>query len=280
MKALMLIVAALLMAGCASVPMASSDQDARAKTFAVAPGKANIYVYRNEMMGAAIKMPVILDGQVVGETSAKSYFALEVAPGRHTLASQSASNSVVDVVAQAGKNYFVWQEVKMGMLSAGSKLQLVDDATGRAAVADCSLIASAAGLSNVAGAVAPAPAASAAAAPAVEATGGATAPVAATAATAPAAAAPVAAPAAAPAGLGIQMPVYKQSPVAAGKPVARGKLEFEAESAAIASGCKTADGTRPAATLVDTGGGFEAFEIACAGKTMKVRCESFSCVVN
>ena len=63
MKALMLIVAALLMAGCASVPMASSDQDARAKTFAVAPGKANIYVYRNEMMGAAIKMPVILDGK-------------------------------------------------------------------------------------------------------------------------------------------------------------------------------------------------------------------------
>ena len=159
MKALVLIAAAMMIAGCASVPMAGGDQDARAKSFAVAPGKANVYVYRNEILGAALKLQVTFDGQVVGDTAAKSYFALEVAPGRHTLASQSDGNGILELNTVAGKNYFVWQEVKMGILSGGSKLQVVDDTTGRAGVNECSLIVAANGLS-AAPAAASAPAAS------------------------------------------------------------------------------------------------------------------------
>lgn len=277
MKALVLIAAAMAIAGCASVPMAGGDQDTRAKTFAVAPGKSNVYVYRNEILGAALKLQVTFDGQVIGDTAAKSYFALEVAPGRHTLASQSDGNGILELNTVAGKNYFVWQEVKMGILSGGSKLQLVDDTTGRAGVNECSLIVSAHGLSA-------APAAAAATPPASAADTGAPAPQAPAAASvpAPAVVAPAApaqsAPTAVVPGLpGVEMPVYKQSPSAAGKPVARGKFEFEAESAAMASGCKTADGARPLATLIDTGGGFEVFDVKCMNKAVKVRCESFGC---
>jgi len=115
--------------------MASPEQDAQSKTFSVKPGKANIYVYRNEVLGAAIKMDVSLDGKPVGQTAAKTFFALEVAPGKHTLQGDSA----LDLTAEAGKNYFVWQEVKMGFI-AGNKLQLVDEATGKAGVAECKLI--------------------------------------------------------------------------------------------------------------------------------------------
>ena len=46
------------------------------------------------------------------------------------------------------------------------------------------------------------------------------------------------------------------------------------------SGCKTADGARPLATLIDTGGGFEVFDVKCVNKSVKVRCESFGCAVN
>jgi hypothetical protein len=133
---LSLMAGAAFLTGCASVPMASLEQDAQTKTFSVKPGKANIYVYRNESMGAAIKMDVSLDGKPVGQTAAKTFFALEVAPGKHTL----QGDSVLDLTAQAGKNYFVWQEVKMGILVAGNKLQLVDEATGKAGVAECKLI--------------------------------------------------------------------------------------------------------------------------------------------
>lgn len=129
-----------LLTGCASVPMASPELDSKAKSFNVAPGKSNIYIYRNENFGAAMKLAVVVDGKALGQTAAKTYFAVEVEPGKHTVVSMAENTSNLDLVTEVGKNYFVWQEVKMGVLSARSKLQLVDEATGKAAVGECKLI--------------------------------------------------------------------------------------------------------------------------------------------
>jgi hypothetical protein len=134
------IVAVALSTGCASVQMASADRDTAAKSFATKADKANIYVYRNESMGAAVKMDVTLDGKALGQTAAKTYFKVEVPAGEHTLISKAENDSVLAVKADAGKNYFVWQEVKMGVLYARSALQLVDEAAGKAAVQECKLI--------------------------------------------------------------------------------------------------------------------------------------------
>ncbi|WP_168196438.1 hypothetical protein [Bdellovibrio sp. NC01] len=38
------------------------------------------------------------------------------------------------------KNYYVWQEVKMGILWARTKLHKVDEAEGQAGVRQCSLV--------------------------------------------------------------------------------------------------------------------------------------------
>jgi PBP1b-binding outer membrane lipoprotein LpoB len=132
------IAAALLISGCASVPMASPEADASAKAFQIDPSKAGIYIYRNEIMGAAIKMPVLLNNVSVGSTTAKTYIFHQVDPGTHVITSQSDVTLSLDV--QAGSNYFVWQEVKMGALSARSQLHLVDEATGKAGVAGCKLV--------------------------------------------------------------------------------------------------------------------------------------------
>ena len=134
------LLAVVLASGCASVPMASPELDSAAKSFAVKPGTANIYVYRNENFGAALKMPVALDGRLVGDTAAKTYLLLEVAPGPHTVVSKTENDSSVTLNAAAGHNYFLWQEVKMGLMSARSYLQEVDEATGKAGVAECKLI--------------------------------------------------------------------------------------------------------------------------------------------
>jgi hypothetical protein len=134
------VLAVALASGCASVQMASPEQDAAAKSFAVKPDKANIYVYRNENFGAAMKMPVALDGKLAGDTAAKTYLMLEVAPGAHTVVSKTENDSAVTLNAVAGRNYFLWQEVKMGMMGARSNLQVVDEATGRAGVAECKLV--------------------------------------------------------------------------------------------------------------------------------------------
>ena len=134
------VLTAMLVSGCASVQMASDAQDSAAKTFQVKPGKANIYVFRNETFGAALKMPVALNGRLVGDTASKTYLMMEVDPGKHTVVSKTENDSTVEVNAVAGRNYFVWQEVKMGLMSARSNLQIVDEATGRAGVNECKLI--------------------------------------------------------------------------------------------------------------------------------------------
>jgi hypothetical protein len=130
----------VLATGCASVPMAKPELDTAAKSYSVKPDKANIYVYRNETFGAAIKMPVVLNGKLVGDTAAKTFLILEVPPGKHTVMSKTENDSTVTVDAAAGRNYFLWQEVKMGMFAARSSLQQVDDAIGKAGIAECKLI--------------------------------------------------------------------------------------------------------------------------------------------
>ena len=134
------LVLVVLTSGCASVPMASPERDAAAKTFTVKPDKANIYVYRNEMLGAAIKMPLVLNGKLVADISAGTYLLLEVSPGDHTIVSKTENDSTLTLTAAAGRNYFIWQEAKMGLFSPRSELQLVDEAIGKVGVAECKLV--------------------------------------------------------------------------------------------------------------------------------------------
>lgn len=135
-----LLLALALLSGCASVPMASPEKDAAAKALKVAPGKSVIYVYRNESFGAAVKMDVDLDGRRMGATVADTYLFAEVEPGMHKIGSHAENDVYLDVNAEAGKAYFVWQEVKMGLMYARSRLQLVDETEGRNAIQECKLI--------------------------------------------------------------------------------------------------------------------------------------------
>ena len=132
---------ALAISGCATSPVATDSLDQAAKTFIPKPGKANVYVYRNEMFGGAVSMEVFLNGQSVGRTGAQTYLLLEVPPGKHTITSKAENESRVELTVEAGKNYFVWQEVKMGIMSARNQLQVVNETAGRAGVAESKLLA-------------------------------------------------------------------------------------------------------------------------------------------
>ncbi|KAF0812955.1 hypothetical protein IGB42_02350 [Andreprevotia sp. IGB-42] len=138
-SALIALVAVSLFSGCASFPAAKESADKAAKEFKAAPGKANIYVYRNETLGAALSMPVALDGKAAGKTGPMSFFAFEVEPGKHQLFSE-AGESRLEVNTEAGQSYYVWQEVKMGLMVGGSKLQIVDAAVGQKGVLACKMI--------------------------------------------------------------------------------------------------------------------------------------------
>ena len=137
-----LLVFVLSLTGCASVPMANKDADAQAKTFAPAADQATLYIYRNEKMGSAVKMSVLVDGKDIGKTAAGTYIRQTLPAGTHVLVSKAENDASLDIDVKAGQTYFVWQEVKMGFVSARSALHLVDEQKGRAGVEQCSLVQS------------------------------------------------------------------------------------------------------------------------------------------
>lgn len=127
------------LAGCASVPMGDAKQDAALKTFTVPAEKAGIYIYRNESMGAAVKMDVAVDGTVIGQTAAKTYLYKEVTPGKHTVSSKAENTDTIEIDAKPGTLTYIWQEVKMGIMYARTKLNLVGEAEGRKGVLETKL---------------------------------------------------------------------------------------------------------------------------------------------
>ena len=133
----LLLALAVLLTGCVSVPMASDAEDGAAKAFAAKPDRANVYVYRNETFGAAIPMTVSINGRVAGQTGPQTYFMWEVEPGLHEISSHAETVSTIQITAQAGKSYYIWQEVKMGLFMARSQLQQMDEETGRKGVLEC-----------------------------------------------------------------------------------------------------------------------------------------------
>jgi len=129
----------VLLSGCASVPMASKDLDASAKTFKEpAKDRAGLYIYRDGFGGKALKKLVSIDGKAIGQTADKVYFYREITPGAHTLSTESEfGDNTLDIQAVAGKNLFVRQYIKIGVFIGGSALELVSEEDGKKAVLEC-----------------------------------------------------------------------------------------------------------------------------------------------
>jgi hypothetical protein len=73
-----------LLVACTSMPYRASTQDAAAKSYAVAPGSAAIYVYwpgsrRADQPG----IPVTIDGRAIGHVFSGTFMLHTVAPGEH-----------------------------------------------------------------------------------------------------------------------------------------------------------------------------------------------------
>ncbi|MEN7432100.1 DUF2846 domain-containing protein [Chromobacterium sp. TRC.1.1.SA] len=145
MTTMRILIAAALVAGlsaCASTPMASKEADAAAKEFKTpAADAARVYIYRNENFGAAVKLPVAIDNAMAGDTVAHSYIMKDLPAGKHTITGKGENDSSVTLDTVAGKIYYVWQEVKMGLFAPRNQLQEVDEKTGQDGVKESSLIA-------------------------------------------------------------------------------------------------------------------------------------------
>jgi hypothetical protein len=143
------IALACLVAGCATLaPPTTPELDGHGKSFTVAQGKANIYLYRNQNLSADA-LRVSVNGAAAGATGRSTYFLWEVDPGTYDISTDSGNGPTVHVNAEPGRSYFIWQEVTidrrfflLGIVIAGSDLHLVDDTTGRWGVSECTRLQS------------------------------------------------------------------------------------------------------------------------------------------
>ena len=141
LKSLMVVATLAVLTGCSSVvPLAPKEQDAASKTFkAPTSNMAGVYIYRNSFVGKALKKSLSIDGVAIGETANKVYFHKEVTPGEHTLATESEfGDNALKFKAEAGKNYFFQQYIKMGAFVGGAGLQAVSEEEGKQNVLECS----------------------------------------------------------------------------------------------------------------------------------------------
>ena len=95
------------------------------------PDSAGLYIDRDESMGAAVRMDVEVDDKPLGQAAARTYFYAELKPGKHTVTSKAENTDTLEPDALPGKLYYVWQEVKMGLLYARTRLHPVDAAQGK-----------------------------------------------------------------------------------------------------------------------------------------------------
>lgn len=122
-----------LLSACASVPLASPEDTALAKTFAAPPtGKAAIYFYRDSFMGQALKRDISIDGKCVGKTANNMFFySLVDGNKNHRLSTEGeTTRHDMSLFTDAGKNYFVQQQITMGVWSASSKLKIISEEQG------------------------------------------------------------------------------------------------------------------------------------------------------
>lgn len=143
-RVLLAITWTTVVSGCAaSVPLAPKVTEQASKTFQPAPGRANLYVYRpSQFKLSAVTVSVKVNGQSFGMLGVGTYLHASVTPGRYTLASVSEQEVPVVVSAEAGRNYFLEQQVAFGSTMAQTALVLVDEAKGRQAVESSEMAAS------------------------------------------------------------------------------------------------------------------------------------------
>ena len=140
MKVLSVVAAGVvvLASGCASVDMASKEESAKAKAFnPPSQGNAGVYIYRNSFAGKALKKDVWIDGKCIGESAPDVFFYTEVEGGKtHKVDTESEfSPNTLELMFEAGKNYFIRQFIKMGVFVGGAGVEEVPEAQGKEDVA-------------------------------------------------------------------------------------------------------------------------------------------------
>lgn len=136
------LVAALLGGCMGKVPLAPTDQVNTAKQFNLPPqDKIGLYIYRDERFGGIVKKNLFIDKQLLGPTIYKTFYYVILNPGKHLIETESETgNNFIEINTTGGRNYFVKQEIKAGVLLGRAIVyQVLDEIQAKEAIKDLDL---------------------------------------------------------------------------------------------------------------------------------------------
>jgi hypothetical protein len=101
--------------------------------------KALIYVLRSTMIGYKIHSKLAVNGDWVGVNRGKTYFYFTLDPGEHFFCSESENQSYLALTVEAGKTYYLQQQVKPGVWKARTELVVMNEEEAKKKLADLNL---------------------------------------------------------------------------------------------------------------------------------------------
>lgn len=120
--------AALGLTACAS--RVQSPEETALKSFpAPEAGKAGVYLYRDTYFGAIYGRDMFVNGACIGRSGAMSFYYIQL-PGNQdyvfSTESEFSPNSL-KLHLKSGQNYYLEQDIKVGLLVPGAEFQLAED---------------------------------------------------------------------------------------------------------------------------------------------------------
>lgn len=120
---------------CAAVPLASSMEDAEAKTFKTPmSGKAQVYVVRRYSNEYQKTSEIVLNDKPVATIGPETYIVLNLDPGDYTLVASTDDKAVLHLSVSPGENYYVKYSLTLWLGTVSGKLVVTDDREGQSLI--------------------------------------------------------------------------------------------------------------------------------------------------
>ncbi|MDN3697506.1 DUF2846 domain-containing protein [Vibrio cortegadensis] len=137
----------IILTGCAAhAPRGDIDDELEQKQFSTpSASEVGLYIYRSQdglfNNDITSKKKIWVNGQELGGLITHSYLYIVVKEGVVSIETESEfGNNDLVFEAFGGKNYFIEQNLKMGVVVAGSELHLTYDKKGKQAVLSAKLL--------------------------------------------------------------------------------------------------------------------------------------------
>lgn len=130
-----LFVLHLLIAGCATGP---KFEEYSAKISDVPVGSGRIYIYRPSSFGFAITPNVVLNGAVVGESTAKGFFYVDRPPGAYKITTSTEVDRTLSLTLDEGQVRYVRLRISLGFFVGHVYPELVEPTVGQKEIECCS----------------------------------------------------------------------------------------------------------------------------------------------